>query len=74
MTKRTESKPVDAKPQVPAMGEFVKHHEQQAAKKGLVVTQITHPDASGGIHQGRHAGIRTRKGEPQAVYNDGSKH
>jgi hypothetical protein len=53
---------------------FIAEHEKAAQGGGLVVTKLTHPDAEERIFPGIYAGIPVAKGEPAAIYSDGSKH
>lgn len=61
---------------------FIRKHEDAAARRGadrgeqIVVVAISHPAADEGqrIFSGRDGGIRMSRGEPGAVYSDGSKH
>lgn len=61
---------------------FIRKHEDAAARRGaergeqIVVVAISHPaaDESQAIYSGRDGGIRMSRGEPGAVYSDGSKH
>lgn len=59
---------------IPKLKDFIRDHEEAAQARGVVVTSITHPEASTGVHQGVYSGIRTFEGDPSAVYSDGSKH
>lgn len=61
---------------------FIRKHEDAAARRGadrgeqIVVVAISHPaaDEAQRIFSGRDGGIRMSRGEPGAVYSDGSKH
>lgn len=59
---------------VPKLRDYIREHEDAAEALGVVVAQITHPDAPGDVMQGRYSGIRATEGNPSATYSDGSKH
>lgn len=54
--------------------DYIREQEDAAEALGVVLTHISHPDASGEIMQGRYSGIRTSEGNPAATYSDGSTH
>lgn len=58
----------------PSVEDFIATHERAAQDAGLVVTAISHPDATPRHHPGVYSGFPITVGPLQATYNDGSKH
>lgn len=51
---------------------FIREAEDKAQLQGAVVVEISHPDATEGIYEGRDAGIRMVKGSKKVTYSDGT--
>ncbi|CAB3928445.1 hypothetical protein [Achromobacter deleyi] len=64
--------PADPVPAEP-LGTFITRHEEAAMTLGIVVTLITHPDATDCVHAGHYGGIRLAPGDALATYSDGTQ-
>ena len=59
---------------VPDLSDYIATHEKAAQAVELVVTAISHPDATPRHHPGVYSGFPIAVGPLQATYSDGSKH
>jgi len=78
----SDDPPAPEAPAIDALPEFIRKHEDAAARRGaergeqIVVVEISHPGAgeAASVFPGRDGGIRLSRGDAGAVYSDGSKH
>jgi len=62
------------KEQQETLDEFIARHEEASQAAGLVVTNVTFPDAPARVFPGKYAGIPVADGKTaEATYSDGSK-
>lgn len=72
--KTAEPTLVPAPAGTPDLDDYITTHERAAQDAGLVVTAISHPDATPRHHPGVYSGFPITVGPLQATYSDGSKH
>lgn len=56
------------------LDKFIAKHEKASQDVDLVITAISHPDATEHFHNGVFAGFPVTPGELSATYSDGTKH
>lgn len=65
----TIPKDVDAEP----LKDYIARVEAVHVGRDVFAVEITHPEASAGVHPGRFSGIRLKQGAPSVTYSDGTK-